>query len=48
MKKRTKRILMLPVLGLAFFTEELYRYVFRKNSSKLLTKIFDSKGHEEE
>ena len=48
MKKRTKRILMLPVLGLAFFTEELYRYIFRKNSSKLLTKIFDSKGHEEE
>ena len=48
MKKRTKRLLALPVIGAAFFTEELYRYIFRKNSSTLFTKIFDSKGHEEE
>ena len=48
MEKRTKRLLALPVIGAAFFTEELYRYVFRKNSSTLFTKIFDTKGHEEE
>lgn len=48
MKKRTKGLLAIPVAVAAFFTEELYRYVFRKNSSTLFTKLFDSKGHEEE
>ena len=35
--------LLLLLLG---FTEELYRYVFCRGSSKLFEKLFDSKGHE--
>ena len=48
MKKSTRRIITLPFICGAVFTEELYRYVFRKKGSTLFSKIFDSKGHEEE
>ncbi len=41
-----KTLFAIPVIGVAFFTEELYRYVFRRKSSALFTKLFDSKGHE--
>ena len=38
-------ILLLLIIG---FVEELYRYLFCSKSSWLFTKLFDSKGHEEE
>ena len=41
-----KKLLALPAVGAALFTEELYRYVFCRRSSALFTKLFDSKGHE--
>lgn len=45
MKKKT--MIAVPIIGVALFTEELYRYVFTRKSSKLFTKLFDTKGHEE-
>lgn len=41
-----KLILIFLVVLLVFFFEELYRYLFCRNSSKLFEKLFDSKGHE--
>ena len=35
------------LLGFGFFTEELYRYVFCRKTSKLFCRLFDSKGHED-
>lgn len=40
-------ILILLALGFGFFTEELYRYVFCRHTSKLFCRLFDSSGHEE-
>ena len=40
-------ILILLVL-LALFMEELYRYVFCRRRSRLFTRLFDTKGHEPE
>lgn len=37
---------MLPLAGAALFTEEMYRYIFCRPSSKLFTLLFDKKGHE--
>ena len=39
-------ILILLAVFLLFFTEELYRYVFCRPSSRLFCRLFDSKGHE--
>lgn len=47
MHKILKTALVLPAAGAALFTEELYRYLFCRNSSALFTKLFDTKGHEE-
>ncbi len=47
MKKRTKRLLAVPAIGIAFMAEELYRYVFCRKSSALFSLLFDTKGHEE-
>lgn len=41
-------ILLILILLFLSFTEELYRYVFCRNSSRLFEKLFDSKGHEPE
>ena len=41
-----KWLLLIPVLLVLGFTEELYRYIFCRNSSRLFTLLFDSKGHE--
>lgn len=47
MKKRSKKLLAIPILGVAFMGEELYRYVFCRKSSVLFARLFDTKGHEE-
>ena len=50
MNKKKKVLVALPAaLGAAgaFFTEELYRYIFCHRSSTLFQKLFDSKGHED-
>ena len=41
-----KKILAATAAGAALFTEELYRYVFCRNSSALFTRLFDTRGHE--
>ncbi len=46
-RKNAAKLLAVPVVGAALFTEELYRYLFCRRSSKLFTKLFDSKGHED-
>ena len=35
------------LLALALFTEELYRYVFCRRTSRLFCRLFDARGHEE-
>ena len=40
-------ILGILVLGFLLFTEELYRYVFCRRTSRLFCRLFDTKGHEE-
>ncbi len=47
MKKSTKIAIPAIGLGLAFFTEEMYRQVFCRKSSTLLTLLSHSKGHNE-
>ena len=42
-----KWVLLIMILLAAGFLEELYRYIFCRNSSWLFTRLFDSKGHEE-
>ena len=44
---KMRNILALPALAAAFCTEELYRYVFCKNTSTLFCRLFDTKGHED-
>ncbi len=46
MKKKVA--MALPVIGAALFTNELYRYLFRRESSPLFQRLFDSKGHAED
>ena len=47
MKLKKKKLLVLPVVGAAVFTEELYRHMFCRKGSPLFSLLFDSKGHEE-
>lgn len=42
-----KFIIVLIIVLIILFTEELYRYVFRRKPSKLFNIFFDAKGHEE-
>lgn len=44
---KSSLLLALPAAGAAFFTEELYRYLFCRRSSALFTRLFNSKGHDE-
>ena len=39
--------LLAPVLAAAFGVEELYRYTFCREGSKLLAPFLDKKGHED-
>ena len=48
MKKSKKYALALPTLGAAFLTEEMYRHLFYRKPSSLITMLSDPKGHEEE
>lgn len=40
-------VLLILFFLFALFTEELYRYVFCRRTSRLFCRLFDSKGHEE-
>lgn len=41
-----KKILRTGLIASAFLTEEIYRYIFCRNGSPILNRLFDRKGHE--
>lgn len=42
-----KKIVKTGLIAGAFLTEEIYRYIFCRNGSPILNRLFDKKGHED-